>query len=104
MDIELGIQNVARPVNFSTDESADNVSQAIAQAVADNATIDLTDDKGRRIIVPAKHSVTRSSAPKPSTPSASAHCDHESRISGLGHYLKAAFVLLNHRYSGSTPR
>ena len=37
-----------------TDESADNVSQAIAQAVADNATIDLTDDKGRRIIVPAK--------------------------------------------------
>lgn len=54
MDIELGIQNVARPVNFSTDESADNVSQAIAQAVADNATIDLTDDKGRHIIVPAK--------------------------------------------------
>lgn len=54
MDIELGIQNVARPVNFSTDESADNVSQAIAQAVADNATIDLTDDKGRRIIVPAQ--------------------------------------------------
>lgn len=54
MDIELGIQNVARPVNFSTDESADNVSQAIAQAVADNTTIDLTDDKGRRIIVPAK--------------------------------------------------
>ena len=53
MDIELGIQNMARPVNFSTDESADNVSQAIAQAVADNATIDLTDDKGRRIIVPA---------------------------------------------------
>ena len=83
---------------------SDNVSQAIAQAVADNTTIDLTDDKGRRIIVPAKHSVTRSSAPKPSTPSASARCDHESRISGLGHYLKAAFVLLNHRYSGSTPR
>ena len=54
MDIELGIQNVARSVNFSTDESADNVSQAIAQAVADNATIDLTDDKGRRIIAPAK--------------------------------------------------
>ena len=57
MDIELGIQNVARPVNFSTDESADNVSQAIAQAVADNTTIDLTDDKGRRIIVPPRHSV-----------------------------------------------
>ena len=30
------------------------LNQAIAQAVADNTTIDLTDDKGRRIIVPAK--------------------------------------------------
>ncbi|PWG64235.1 DUF3107 domain-containing protein [Bifidobacterium callitrichidarum] len=54
MDIELGIQNVARPVNFSTDDSADKVSQTIAQAVESGATIDLTDDKGRRIIVPAK--------------------------------------------------
>lgn len=34
MDIELGIQNVARPVNFSTEESADSVGKAIAQAVA----------------------------------------------------------------------
>lgn len=104
MDIELGIQNVARPVNFSTDESADNVSQAIAQAVADNTTIDLTDDKGRRIIRARQGTRTGSHRLEPSTPSASARCDHESRISGLGHYLKAAFVLLNHRYSGSTPR
>ena len=54
MDIELGIQNVARTVTFSTEQSADEVNKAIAQAVADNTTIDLTDDKGRRIIVPAK--------------------------------------------------
>ena len=54
MDIELGIQNVARPVNFSTEESADSVGKAIAQAVANDETINLTDDKGRHIIVPAK--------------------------------------------------
>ncbi|KAA8827310.1 MULTISPECIES: DUF3107 domain-containing protein [Bifidobacterium] len=54
MDIELGIQNVARPVNFSTEDSADKVSAVIAQAVETGASIDLTDDKGRRIIVPAK--------------------------------------------------
>lgn len=53
MDIELGIQNVARPVNFSTEDSADKVSAVIAQAVETGASIDLTDDKGRRIIVPA---------------------------------------------------
>ena len=66
MDIELGIQNVARPVNFSTDESADNVSQAIAQAVADNTTIDLTDDKGHRLRNQARrrlrHAVTMNRA------------------------------------------
>ena len=54
MDIELGIQNVARPVNFSTEESADSVGKAIAQAVANGETINLTDDKGHHIIVPAK--------------------------------------------------
>lgn len=52
MDIELGIQNVARPVNFTTDESADKVSDTIAQAVADGKVIDLVDNKGRHIIVP----------------------------------------------------
>jgi hypothetical protein len=54
MDIELGIQNVARPVNFSTDESSDKVGKAIAQAVETEEPIDLVDNKGRRIIVPAK--------------------------------------------------
>ncbi|KFI56086.1 DUF3107 domain-containing protein [Bifidobacterium callitrichos] len=53
MDIEFGIRNVARAVTFSTDESADSVNATIAQAVADGKPIELTDDKGRRIIVPA---------------------------------------------------
>lgn len=52
MDIELGIRNVARPVNFSTEDSADKVSQVIADAVANGTMIDLTDSKGRRILVP----------------------------------------------------
>lgn len=75
MDIELGIQNVARPVNFSTEESADSVGKAIAQAVANGETINLTDDKGRHIIVPAKALAMPSSVPRPSTPSVSALCD-----------------------------
>ena len=33
MDIELGIQNVARTVTFSTEESAEAVNTAIADAV-----------------------------------------------------------------------
>lgn len=53
MDIELGIRDVTRTVNFSTEQSADEVSRTIATAVADGRTIDLVDDKGRHIIVPA---------------------------------------------------
>lgn len=53
MDIELGIQNVAKTINFTTDETEEAVSAAIAKAVANNETIDLTDSKGRHIIVPA---------------------------------------------------
>ena len=52
MDIELGIQNVARTVTFSTEQSADEVNAAIADAVENGKTINLTDDKGR-IVVPA---------------------------------------------------
>jgi hypothetical protein len=48
MDIELGIQNVARTVTFSTEQSADEVNNVIAEAVENGKTINLTDDKGRR--------------------------------------------------------
>lgn len=53
MDIELGIQHVTRPVNFSTNAGADEVGAAIAGAIQNGTTINLTDDKSRRIIVPA---------------------------------------------------
>lgn len=54
MYIEMGIHNVARTVTFSTEESAEAVNTAIANAVEHGRTINLADDKGRRIIVPAE--------------------------------------------------
>ncbi|WP_300766280.1 DUF3107 domain-containing protein [uncultured Bifidobacterium sp.] len=53
MDIEFGIRNVARPVNFTSDQTAEAVSAAISDAVASHSVIDLTDSKGRRILVPS---------------------------------------------------
>ena len=53
MDIELGIRNVARTVTFSTDQSADEVNAVIADAIAAKTPINLPDDKGRHIVVPA---------------------------------------------------
>ncbi|AKV55034.1 putative ATP-binding protein [Bifidobacterium actinocoloniiforme DSM 22766] len=53
MDIEFGIRNVARPVTFSTDAQADEVADSIQEALKTNESIDLVDDKGRHVIVPA---------------------------------------------------
>ena len=53
MDIELGIQNVSRPVNFTTSASAQEVSATIADAVKTGRIIDLSDDNGRHVIIPA---------------------------------------------------
>ena len=52
MDIEFGIKNVARTVNFSTNAKADEVAAHINQALSQGRPIDLVDDKGRHIIVP----------------------------------------------------
>ncbi|RBP99063.1 DUF3107 domain-containing protein [Bifidobacterium xylocopae] len=53
MDIEFGIRNVARPVSFSTDASADETAAKIQAALKEGGSIDLVDGKGRRIIVPS---------------------------------------------------
>ena len=44
---------MARTVTFSTDQSADEVNAVIADAIAAKTPINLTDDKGRHIVVPA---------------------------------------------------
>jgi hypothetical protein len=53
MDVEFGIRDIARPVQFTTDQSVEEVSQAVNTAVTAGEPVALTDSKGRRIIVPA---------------------------------------------------
>lgn len=50
MNVEIGIQNVARPVSFSTNKSADEVISVLREAKGGVA--DLVDDKGRHILIP----------------------------------------------------
>lgn len=54
MDIELGVQNVARTITFSTDDSAQTVNATIKKALEEGTPIELTDTKGRSIVVPAQ--------------------------------------------------
>ena len=51
MNVEIGIQNVARPVSFNTDKSADEVIAALKNTDA-RGIADLVDDKGRHILIP----------------------------------------------------
>lgn len=53
MEIRIGIQHVAREISFETDMSKDDVTAKVSAAVNDNATLELTDNKGGTIVVPA---------------------------------------------------
>ena len=54
MEIKIGITNIAREVTFETDATPDEVAQKVREAVAESSLLDLTDDKGRRILVPGE--------------------------------------------------
>ncbi len=52
MEVRIGVQNVSREIVLETEMTADAVAAAVASAVA-GGTLDLTDAKGRRIVVPS---------------------------------------------------
>lgn len=51
LEIRIGIQNVSRELIVETDQSSDDVAAMVSDAMK-GGTLDLTDAKGRRIIVP----------------------------------------------------
>jgi hypothetical protein len=53
VEVKIGVQNAARELTVETDASPDAVAQQVADAVAGEGVLTLTDSKGRRVIVPA---------------------------------------------------
>lgn len=54
VEVKIGVQNAARELVVETDESADAVEKLVADALsADSALLSLTDQKGRRVVVPS---------------------------------------------------
>jgi phage tail sheath gpL-like len=53
VEITIGIQNIGRELVIETDEAADAVAQRVAAAVDAGTHLELTDSKGRRVIVAA---------------------------------------------------
>lgn len=52
MEIRIGVQNVSREVVIETDLTSADIDKKVADAMAGSA-LDLTDVKGRRVVVPA---------------------------------------------------
>lgn len=52
MDITIGVQNLVREIVLESDQTADEVAAAVAAALAGRPALELTDSRGRRVIVP----------------------------------------------------
>ncbi|GMA32132.1 DUF3107 domain-containing protein [Litorihabitans aurantiacus] len=53
MEITIGIRQVARELTLETNQSADEVTAAVEKALG-GAILDLTDSRGRRVVVPSE--------------------------------------------------
>lgn len=52
MEITIGVQNQSRELTLETNESSDDVAAKITAALENSKVLELTDDKGRRVLVP----------------------------------------------------
>lgn len=53
MEIKVGIVQGPREIVLESEESAADVEAAFTKAVADDAVLTLTDDRGRKVMIPA---------------------------------------------------
>lgn len=52
MEIKIGIVNTARELAIDVSRSADDVEASLREAIANDTLWQLTDQRGRRVIVP----------------------------------------------------
>lgn len=52
MEITIGVQNLPREIVLESDQTADQVAAAVAAALSGAPALELTDTRGRRVIVP----------------------------------------------------
>ncbi len=53
VEITIGVQNAPRELVIETDQTADKIARDVLKALEAGAPIDLVDQRGRRVIVPA---------------------------------------------------
>jgi hypothetical protein len=55
MEVKIGVQHAPRELAVETTDSAEDVQTALDKALADDATLALTDNRGRKVLVPARN-------------------------------------------------
>ena len=53
MEVKIGIQHAPRELVVDTEETAEAVEKLVADAVGSDGVLTLTDNKGRKVVVPA---------------------------------------------------
>lgn len=53
MEVKIGITDVAREVSIETQSSAEEVTAELRNALDSGGLLELVDEKGRRLLVPA---------------------------------------------------
>ena len=54
VEIKIGIQNIAREVSIEAETTGDEVEQDLLKALDDDGLLILADERGRKLIVPAR--------------------------------------------------
>ena len=52
MEIKIGVQDIAREISLDTNDSAEQVIASYKKAIDGDGLLQLTDDRGRVIVVP----------------------------------------------------
>ena len=52
MEVKFGITDISREVSIETTATPDQIADQVRQAVVDASLVDLTDEKGHRVVVP----------------------------------------------------
>ena len=53
MEIKIGVQETAREVTLDSNETSEQVLEAVEAALASGGVLKLVDDRGRTVVVPA---------------------------------------------------
>lgn len=55
MEVKIGVQHTPRELVVDSDQTPDEIQQLVAAALAaEDGVLSLTDDKGRRVVIPAR--------------------------------------------------